>query len=99
MTLPSEPLKERWFLRLLILKRTVWWPQKDEKEKKKYEICWSMPGIEPGSPGWNARVLTLLSKGVDFNKVYYMIKAPISPILHYPRLRWSILAIKAYLLL
>ena len=36
MTLPSEPLKERGFLRLLILKRKVWWPQKDEKEKKKF---------------------------------------------------------------
>ena len=35
----------------------------------------------------------------DFNKVSCMIKAPISPILHYLRLRWSILAIKAYLLL
>ena len=29
----------------------------------------------------------LLSEGVDFNKLYHIIQAPISPILHYPRLR------------
>ena len=37
MILPSEPLKERWFLRLLISKRNVWWTQKDEKEKNKFQ--------------------------------------------------------------
>ena len=31
----------------------------------------------------------------DFNKVSCLIKVPISPILHYLRLRWLILAIKA----
>ena len=31
----------RWFLRLLILERKVWWPQKDEKEKK---IFWKFVG-------------------------------------------------------
>ena len=41
-------------------------------------------------------IQTLLSED---NYVYYIIKAPISPILHYLGLRWSILAIKAYLLL
>ena len=27
-------------------------------EKEILKICWSMQRIEPGSPGWNARVLT-----------------------------------------
>ena len=36
---------------------------------------------------------------VDYNKLTYEIKAPISPTLHKPRLTWSILGIKAYLLL
>ena len=31
---PSEHLKDGWFLRLLVLKRKVWWPKKDEIEKK-----------------------------------------------------------------
>ena len=34
MTLPTEHLMGRWFLRLLILNSKVWWTQKDEKEKK-----------------------------------------------------------------
>ena len=50
-----------------------------------------MQGIEPGPlgemPTTTLIIQTLLSEGVDFNKVYYIIKAPISPILHYPRLR------------
>jgi hypothetical protein len=81
-------------------------PEGWERKKMILEICWSMPRIEPRSPGWNAIVLTttlsrhyILLEGLYFNKMYYMIKAPISPNLHYPRLRWSILAIKAYILL
>ena len=101
MTPPSELLKGRWLLRLLILKRNIWTPEEGEKEIMK--ICWSMQGIEPGSSEWNAKVLTtiqtLVLEEVDCNKVSYIIKAPISTTLYYPRLRCSILGIKAYLLL
>ena len=55
------------------------------------KVCWSKGEIEPGTPAWNARVLTttaietLFQDDVDQNKVSYEIKAHISPILHSPR--------------
>ena len=52
MTLSSEPLKERWFLSLLILKRKVCLPQKDEKEKKKFwKFVGSYRELNPGYLG------------------------------------------------
>ena len=62
-------------------------------------------GIEPLSLEWNARMLTTtlsihsFKTRVDYNKLSYEIKGPISPTLHKPKLGWSILGIKAYLLL
>ena len=54
--LTSEPLKERWFRRLLILKKKVWWPQKDEREKKKF---WKFVGpCRELNPGHLSEVLT-----------------------------------------
>ena len=48
----SEPLKERWFLSLLILKRKVCLPQKDEKEKKKFwKFVGSYRELNPGYLG------------------------------------------------
>ena len=42
-------------------------------------ICWFMQGIEPRSSWWNASadhytIQTLLPEGVDFNKVYNIIR-------------------------
>ena len=33
-------------------------PEGWEGEEESLKICWFMQGIEPGSPGWNSRVLT-----------------------------------------
>ena len=81
-------------------------PEGWDWEKGKLKICWFVWGIEPRTPAWNARVLTTtpsrdcyVMKYVDYNKLSYEIKAPISPTLHKPWSTWLILGIKAYLLL
>ena len=92
MTLPFEPLKERWLLRLLILTRKVWWPLKEEKEKKVFRksICPCGPGIEPpcvkGKSVDRYINWTLLLDGVDFSKVFSKTKASILPPLHKPQI-------------
>ena len=46
---PPEPLKGRWLLRLLLLKRKVWCPQKEEKEKKVFwKLIWPYREFNPG---------------------------------------------------
>ena len=48
----SCALKEKLFLRLVILKSKVWWPQKNEKEKKKFsKFVGSYRELNPGHLG------------------------------------------------
>ena len=76
-----------------------------EGQKGILKINLSMQGIEPLSPlQKKVKVLTsytnwtLVCDGINCKKVSDEIKASISPPLQYPRLRRSILGIKAYLL-
>ena len=70
---PFWAIEGEWFLRLLILKRKVWWLQKDKKEKTKF--VGPCRKLNPGhlvkfQSAKHYTIQSLLSEGMDFNKVY-----------------------------
>ena len=78
-----EQLKDRWNLRLLVLKRKVWWPQKDEKEKKEsWKFVgprgnWTRVSCMKCKSADHYTIQTLLKSRVDQSKVSYEMKAHI----------------------